>query len=170
MKNRSLKTRTMTAAALMAAVIFVVTYIVRIPLPIGNGYINMGDAVIYLCALVLGNPLAAVAAGLGSGLADLAAGAVVYMIPTVLVKAGMAWTVASLIQKKKETSFQRYLAACLLGGLVMLAGYWLFEAIVFGTVYANLAFLFNIIQYIANVIVAAALKKVAQMLQTLTGL
>ena len=55
-------------AALFTAVTFVGTILIRIP--VGIGYVNFGDAVVMIAAVVLGPVGAALAGGLGSALAD----------------------------------------------------------------------------------------------------
>ncbi|HBU13081.1 MAG TPA: hypothetical protein DEB31_10295, partial [Clostridiales bacterium] len=63
-----MNTKKITTAAVMAALIFVVTWLVRIPVAPGYAaYFNFGDVVIYSCAYILGGPLAMAAAAAGSG-------------------------------------------------------------------------------------------------------
>ena len=54
--------RNMTLAAMFAALIFLGTFIIRIPIPATNGYIHFGDGFIYIAALILPLPFAAAAA------------------------------------------------------------------------------------------------------------
>ena len=54
--------------ALFAALILAVT---RLSVPIALGYIHLGDAMIYLAALILPAPYAAAAAAIGAGLAGI---------------------------------------------------------------------------------------------------
>ena len=56
----------MCLAGLLTAVVMVLTMI-RLPVPMTEGYAHIGDAAILLCGLVLG-PLGAVPAALGSAL------------------------------------------------------------------------------------------------------
>ncbi|MBQ1334585.1 MAG: ECF transporter S component, partial [Clostridia bacterium] len=55
--------------SLFAALVCVATMVIRIPSPTG-GYINPGDAVVLLAAFLLGPIWGAVAAAIGSSLAD----------------------------------------------------------------------------------------------------
>ena len=70
---KSKKTRTIILAALLAALTTVATMIIRIPTPT-LGYIHLGDGLVLLCGILLGPGLGAVAAGIGSMLADLFGG------------------------------------------------------------------------------------------------
>lgn len=149
------RTARLTTTAVMAALIFVVTWLIKIPVPVSGGaYLNFGDSVIYMCAYILGGPLGAACAGVGSALADLAGGAAVYALPTLAIKALMA-LVAGAITKKQ--TFGRYAIACVTGGAIMVAGYYGFELAFFGTVYATTSLPFNLIQWVGSVLVALAL-------------
>jgi uncharacterized membrane protein len=63
--------RRMTLTALMAALIFVLTTVPRIPVPATGGYIHLGDAGIAFAACAFGPWVAMAAGGLGTALADL---------------------------------------------------------------------------------------------------
>ena len=81
--------RAMVMTALLAALACVATLVIRIPSPTG-GYMNLGDTVVLLSAYLLGPAWGAVAAGLGSALADLFSGYTAYVPATLLIKALMA--------------------------------------------------------------------------------
>jgi uncharacterized membrane protein len=63
--------RRITLTALMAALIFVLTTMPRIPVPATGGYIHLGDAGIAFAAVAFGPWVAMAAGGLGTALADL---------------------------------------------------------------------------------------------------
>ncbi len=63
--------RRITLTALMAALIFVLTWIPRIPVPGPGGYIHLGDAGIIFAASAFGPWVAMASGGLGTALADL---------------------------------------------------------------------------------------------------
>lgn len=151
----------LTLSAVMAALLFVMTFLIRIPVLALGGYIHMGDTVIYLCSYLLGGPIGAVVAGVGSALADLASGAAVYIIPTFVIKTLMGFLVGFLISHKNHVSHGFFALACLAGGAWMTIGYFLFETAAFGVGYALAALPYNLIQFGANVVCAVALKSVA---------
>ena len=72
MKNTSFTTQELVFTALMTALVFVATYLPHIPIPLG--YAHLGDAVIFLLALLTSRRSALVAACFGSALAASAAG------------------------------------------------------------------------------------------------
>ena len=64
MKNKDLRLLTLTA--MFAALIMLVTaYIMHIPTGFNNGYIHLGDTMIYIAAAMLPTPYAFVAAAMG---------------------------------------------------------------------------------------------------------
>ena len=145
MKNLSVKK--MTMAGVMAALVFVMTYVPKVPVPITGGYVHLGDGAIFLAALLLG-PLGIPAAAIGSGLSDVLGGYMVYAIPTILIKGVVALVAWKLW---KEGSWLRAVVAFVLAEIAMVAGYFAFEAVMFGTAAAWGAVGPNCIQGIAGV-------------------
>jgi uncharacterized membrane protein len=153
------KIKKITYSAIAAAIIFIVTWTIKLPVPATSGaYINLGDSMIYLSAYLLGGPIGAIAAAVGSALADTAAGAGVYIPATFVIK-GLIGLIFGYMLKKK--SFPMYAIACVLGGAVMTAGYALYETAVFGFAYAVVSLPFNLIQWAGSIIVAIVLYPMA---------
>jgi uncharacterized membrane protein len=145
-----------TTTALMAAIIFVVTYLIRIPLPFASGgYLNIADAPIYIGAYLLGGPAGALAAAIGSALSDLAAGYVYYAFPTAVIKGAMGLACGAILVRNK--SLKRYIVASVIGGAIMVCGYAIFEAFFFNLNQAIVTIPFNAVQWAGGVIVASAL-------------
>lgn len=154
--------------AVTAALVFVATWLIKIPVPVSGGaYLNFGDAAIFVCAYILGGPLAALSAGLGSALADIAAGTAVYAVPTLLIKALMALIVGLMTGSQK---FVPYIAGCIAAGAVMVFGYAVFEWVFFGRAYAAATLPFNVVQWAGSVLVAAVLYRGARRLSAMLGL
>jgi len=148
------KVKTLTMTALMAAIIFVVTYIVRIPMPIASGgYINIGDTAVYIAASLLGGPAGMISAAIGSALADLTAGYVMYILPTVVVKGLMGLVCGKLMERE---GFGRFFFASAIGGAIMVAGYAAFDAALFNVNQMFAGLPFNSIQWVCGVAVALA--------------
>ncbi|MEI6102199.1 MAG: ECF transporter S component [Eubacteriales bacterium] len=125
-----LTTRKLTTAAVMAALIFVFTFLVHIPIPgTQAAYINPGDTIIYICAFVLGGLPAMFAAGIGSMLADIASQSAIYAPATLLIKGAMGIVCATIMLKP---TFAKYVLACILGGAIMTAGYAVYDYFMFG--------------------------------------
>ena len=82
-------TRKIVMSAMLSALICVATMIIKIQIT-PNGYVNFGDGVVILAGFLLGPLYGFMAAGIGSALADLLSGFVVYMPITFVVKGLMA--------------------------------------------------------------------------------
>jgi len=142
--------RLLTLSALFAALIFVFTAFVRVPSPLG--YMHLGDGFIFLAAEALG-PLAAVPAALGSALADFMAGYPVYIPVTALIKALMALLA---VWAHRLPLLLRTLVL-VLAELLMVAGYCVFEFILYGWGNAIAAVPFNLLQGALGVVLASLL-------------
>lgn len=144
---RNLSVKRLTLAGVLAALVFVMTYIPKVPVPVTGGYIHLGDGAIFLAALLLG-PLGIPAAAIGSGLSDLLGGYMVYVLPTMIIKALVAliaWRVW------RADSWWRAVVAFVLAELAMVAGYFVLESVLYGTAAAWAAVGPNVIQGAAGV-------------------
>jgi len=108
--------------AIMAALVTVGTLIIRIPNPMG-GYFNVGDVMIFVCALTFNPIISGLAGGLGSAVADII-GFPLFAIPTLIIK-GLEGFLASLITNKKNAF--RDVLAVIVAGSEMIIGYFLVE-------------------------------------------
>ncbi len=145
MLNNKIDNKTIVISGLLGAVICALTVFVRIPLPLASGaYVNAGDAGVYLAAALIGGLPGALAAAIGSALADLLVGAAVYIAPTFIIKGAMALLAAKLLAGKRGLISQSL--AFVAAGLLMTAGYFAFEWIVFGFAMAVAGLPFNLIQ------------------------
>jgi len=158
MDERRRVLRKIIMAGLFAAIICVVTFVSGLLMPrmANGGYVNLGDTVIYMTASLLSPVFAMFAAGIGSGLADVFMGAGPYIIPTILIK-GLMGLVCGFIAK--EGNFSRYALSCITGGLIMLGGYFIFEAFVLrlGIEVAVSYLLVNMLQFFGGILFALVL-------------
>ena len=142
------KLKRMVRGGLMAAVVAVMTAMIKLPVPATGGYVHPGDGAIYLAAYLMG-PMAAVPAALGSALADILGGYAVYALPTALIKGAMGWMAGKMIAGGKTI---RNVLAFMLCEVVMVAGYFAFEWMMYGAGAAIGAVIPNMIQGAAGVI------------------
>ncbi|PWM15374.1 MAG: hypothetical protein DBX57_02890 [Clostridia bacterium] len=145
-------------AALFAALTYVATNIIRVPIPATDGYINLGDCVVLLGAFLLGPVYGAAAGGIGSALADILSGYAVFAPGTFVIKALIA-VIAALIMKALGSKTKAApIVASIAGEAWMLLGYFLYESIFLGYGLAAAGSIGgNAIQAVAGVILAAAL-------------
>ena len=91
-------------------------------LPLSEGtYIHIGDAAVYMAALMLPTPLACIAAAVGAGAADILLGSGVYLIPTLVIKP-LTVIVCKLFARLSKDKSTSDLLACG-AGIVTIAGY-----------------------------------------------
>ena len=143
----NMKIRRMARWGLLAAVVALMTALIKVPVPVTGGYVHPGDAAIFLAAYLLG-PSAYVPAALGSALADILGGYAVYAVPTALIKGAMGWLAGKTLQEKRAV---RNVLALILCELVMVIGYFAFEWAIYGAGAAVGAVVPNLIQSAAGV-------------------
>lgn len=118
------KTKRLALAGQLCGATLLLT-LISIPLPSGYGYVNLGDAGVYLCALLLPGGLGALAAGVGAALADLILGWAVYAPVTLLVKGLTAFLAGLAFRRAKKAAIPLSLLCCLMVPL----GYFLYEVV-----------------------------------------
>ena len=158
---KKITTKKLVVTALFMAFTIIATMFIRIPITFG--YVNLGDAFIFLAVFILGPFCGALVGGVGAGIADLL-GFAAYAPGTLVIKSLMA-IVTWLIYKTlkgifKNNTFAEIIAG-IVGALVMAAGYFIYEALLFTTVWA--AFLnmpWSILQGLVGVAIAVAAMRV----------
>lgn len=152
----------LTRGAMLAALCAVLTMSVRIPCPLG-GYLNLGDCGVLLSGWLLGPVWGAAAAGLGSSFADIL-GYPFYAPATFVIKALMAACSAWVWHRLKSIRLSPLVscfAAGLVGELIMVFGYYLFESLFLGLGAAAAANLpFNLLQGCLGILSALFLAKI----------
>lgn len=130
----TINTKKITLNAIMIAFVFLATRFTSIPGPIPPGYVNFGDAVIMVTALLLGGRSGLLAGALGSALADVAYGAYIYVPITFIVKGIEGYVIGAIASKSgpKGAGYLRKAASLVIGAIIMVAGYFLSEAFILG--------------------------------------
>lgn len=141
------KTQKIVISALLAAFVCAATLLVKFSSPL-NGYINLGDFVVLLCGWIMPPAYGAMAAGIGSLLADFLSGYALYVPATLVIKGGMALTAGGffkLLSRQLNFVMGRLLSA-LAAELIMIFGYFIFEGFLYGFAAAAVNIPANIIQ------------------------
>ena len=127
------KIRAVVMAALLAALTCVATMIVKIPSPL-QGYLNLGDCIVLLAGWLLSPVYGFLAAGLGSALADLFSGYVVYAPATFVIKGVMALMACYgfRLMHRKIGAFPARILSGTAAEIWMVAGYFIFEGFLYG--------------------------------------
>lgn len=156
-----MKTRKIVTAALMAALTCVATMIIKIPSPL-KGYLNLGDCIVLAAGWMLSPTYGFLAAGLGSALADLFSGYIVYAPATFVIKGLMALT--AFFGFKLFHSKLGNLPARILSGIgaeiLMILGYFVFEGFLYGFIPSAVNILPNSVQGIAGLTIGVVLIKI----------
>lgn len=148
-------------AAAFAALCAVSTLLITIPLPFG--YFNTGDVFVLLAGWCLGPLYGAIAAGIGSALADIIAGFAIYAPATFVIKAldaavayWLFYVFKKLIKSEKLDFLPRAISA-VFGEMVMVLGYFLYELILYGAAGAVSTLLGNGLQGACCLVLATAI-------------
>lgn len=115
--------RLIAAAAVMIAVVFVMTRVVQITIGPG-GYIHFGDIALYVASFLFGPLVGGVAGGTGTALADLSSGYGAWA-PGTFVIHGLQGFVAGLIAWRGGLA--RTILAVVVGGAIVVVGYFLYQ-------------------------------------------
>jgi len=171
--------RALTLLALLIALTTVATMVVQIPTPQTQGYINLGDSMVYVSALLFGPLAGLLAGGIGSALADWLTGYQQFAPYTLVIK-GLEGLVVGLIAwgllKGRPTRTLASIAGVVVsvfgGGAVMVGGYYVVEQFVMGR--AALAEVpGNIFQAVGGLVVAIPvtllLRNLAPSMRTSSG-
>lgn len=156
-----MNTRKIVTAALMAALTCVATMLIQIPSPL-KGYLNLGDCIVLAAGWMLSPTYGFLAAGLGSALADLFSGYIIYAPATFVIKGLMA--LIAFFGFKLFRSKLGSLPARILSGIgaeiMMILGYFFFEGFLYGFIPSAVNILPNGIQGIAGLIIGVVLIKI----------
>jgi uncharacterized membrane protein len=161
---RPVSVRTITRVAMLTAIIFIMTFIPRIPIPFG--YAHLGDAVIFLTLLFAERRQSAAAASLGSALSDMIGGFPLWIVPTLLIKWIMV-DIVFVVARSNHGFFSifsgRVILAFMVSAAWMVLSYTAFGALLFGSAAAGMAMLPGLIgEGIINIAVALGVGTVLQ--------
>lgn len=157
--RNSLSIRRLCLTGALTAATFVLTAFLHIP--VHNGYVHVGDAVLYLTACLLPTPYAVFTGAAGAALADVLTGFAVYALGSAIIKAATALCFSS----RGETFLnRRNLVGLLPAAVLCIGGYYLYEVLLSANFVAPLAALpDNFVQWLCSTIlfvpVAAALDR-----------
>ena len=155
-----------TYTAIFTAIILLSTMLVKFSMGLGEGYIHLGDSIIYLAACVLPFPYCLIASALGGALADILGGFAVWSLPTAIIKMLIAMPFALASQKSKSCKIlsKQIVLMTFVSGIITIFGYFVAECILYSVASATLSLIGNSIQAIASgvifVIIAKATDKI----------
>ena len=151
------KTQKITSSAILAALIFIATRFISIPLP-AVGYVNMGDGLVILAGWMLSPGYGFLAAGVGSALSDVLSPFIIYAPVTFFIKGFMTLIVHIVFKAFKQ---KKRIIVGIIGGMtaeiVMISGYLLFESLLYGFKAAIVNIAFNAVQGAIGIVIGVIL-------------
>lgn len=161
MKNEKLLV--MVKAAVLIAMTTVMTMVVHIPTPSTNGYLNLGDMVVFIAAMMLGKKGGLLVGGLGSSLADLLLGYTHYVPITLVVKGLEGFIAGAILESNIGKKYP--LLATAIGGIWMALGYYTAEIFMYGAKAALVGIPGNLMQGLFGAVTAVMLYKALSKVQ-----
>ncbi len=156
----NLNQKKLVTAALFTAFTCVATMSIRIPTPGTGGYIHPGDALVILSGVILGPGWGFLAAAVGSAMADLLGGYLIYVPVTFVIKGTAAFAAGAVYGKAGKDPRHGCLAVVLGGAADMIlvaGGYFLCEIFLYGVPAAAASVPANLIQGAGGLVLGAAL-------------
>lgn len=157
---------TMVMTALMMCLVMIATMFIKVPIPFTQGYVHLGDSMIFLAVLILGKKSGSLAAGAGSALGDIIGGYAFWAPWTLLIKLVMAWILGSFVERMEKSGKNQQegrisvgeVIGMVIAGLEMTAGYYVTEAVMYGNFIAPLSGVpWNIGQFAVGMVLACIL-------------
>lgn len=151
-KKESFKSAWVVAiSAVMTGLVAATTIAIRVPTPATSGYINIGDTMVMLSGVLFGPLVGAFAGGFGSALADAFGGYPHWAPFTLIIKGVEGWIVGYLVSKRSD--FTVVLIATIVGGFLMVSGYFFVEVYLYGFGAALTEVPGNTLQAVSGIIV-----------------
>ena len=152
--KQNFNTKQMTILAVMIALNVALSYIVRIPVPATNGFVNLVEAGIFLTAILGGARNGMIVGGLSGLLLDLLAGYPQWMIFSFLIH-GVEGLIVGYFGYQKNLISQ--VIGLVLGSLIMIIGYLLAGAFLYNWAAGFASIIGNMAQTVMGVIIALVL-------------
>lgn len=155
---KQISTSKLASGGLMAALVVVGTMLIQVPTPT-KGYIHIGDSMVYLSGVLLGQLVGALSAAIGSFLADIFSAYGVYAPATLIIKGLDAWIVGYIYRQASKSGsvsskVYAFSLAVLAGGGLMVSGYLAYETFLYGFEVAVLGIIGNVTQAIGGGVLA----------------
>lgn len=162
------KLKDMVISALLIALVFVATRFIniRLPIAVNGGLVHLGNAMLFVAAIVFGGKKGAIAGAFGMGLFDLLSEWAIWAPATFIIRGIMGYIIGTMANSKDRNGKKILwnIVGIVLAAIWMVMGYYVAEGILYGNWIAPLTSIpGNITQLIIGAIIgiplAAALKK-----------
>lgn len=129
-------TKALCVKALLTAMVTLSTMFIQLPVSATSGYIHLGDSMILIAGIFFGRRYGFIAGGLGSALADVLSGYSNWALFTFIIKGFMgfaAGSIADYTKNPKKFVSLRNVSAALVCEIIMVSGYFLAGAFMYGS-------------------------------------
>ncbi|KYC47761.1 MAG: hypothetical protein AMQ74_01652 [Candidatus Methanofastidiosum methylothiophilum] len=143
--------------AVFSALAFVATRFIQIPILQTGGYLNFGEAIIYIAAIFFGPTVGGMVGAIGPALADITSPYAAFAPFTFIIKGLEGFIVGKISSGSKDKLKKVF--GIILGGSVMIIGYFVVEISIFliPPPVALIEVPFNILQFIVGGIISIIL-------------
>ncbi|MHA1650792.1 MAG: ECF transporter S component [Candidatus Helarchaeota archaeon] len=156
------KTLNLVIASIMIALVCVATIFFQIPIAVTGGYFNVGEAIIYISALVFGPIIGGLAGGVGAALADAMSPYFIFAPGTLVIKFCEGFIIGFIVYRVHSLEWEKwkiysiYIIAVVTGGIIMVIGYFIYEAFILalGIPFALVEIPFNLTQLLIGALFA----------------
>lgn len=159
------KVTTIVMTGLMMCLIMIATMFIKLPIPFTQGYVHLGDSMIFLSILVLGKKNGSIAAGVGSALGDVIGGYAFWAPWTLVIKFLMAFIMGAFVEymeKKGKNNIGNSgisvmeMIGMLIAGIEMTAGYYIASIVMYGNLLVPIPSVpWNIGQFVVGMVIAS---------------
>ena len=144
-------TRMVAALGLLIAVDVALSMFVHIPVPMTHGYVNLCDAGIFIAALLFGRRGGAIVGGASGFLLDMILGYSQYMFFSLVVHGLEGFLVGQFGANKSKG---QQMLALTIGSVVMVAGYFVSDSILYAVPTGLMGIPMNAVQAIMGGLIA----------------
>lgn len=158
-----IKSKNIGIVAVFSALAFVATRFLQIPILQTGGYLNFGEAIIYIAAIFFGPTVGGLVGAIGPALADVTSPYAAFAPFTFMIK-GLEGFIVGKISSSAQSKVTKILGI-LAGGSIMVIGYLIVEVLVFliPPPIALIEVPFNIFQFVVGgtiaIVITERLKK-----------
>lgn len=135
-QKTKIATKDIVLTGLLTAIVFSATMFIniRLPISINGGLIHMGNIALFLTAFLFGKKKGAIAGAFGMGLFDILSGWTAWAPFTFVIRGVMGYVIGSIshANNKEGVNALYNIIAIILGGIWMIAGYYMTEVILYG--------------------------------------
>lgn len=135
-QKKKIATKDLVLTGLLTAIVFSATMFIniRLPISINGGLIHMGNIALFLTAFLFGKKKGAIAGAFGMGLFDILSGWTAWAPFTFVIRGVMGYVIGSIshANNKEGVNALYNIIAIIVGGIWMIAGYYMTEVILYG--------------------------------------